>query len=76
MVGTILILLFLVHPSITATVFRKFNCIYIGNRWRLVEDTNQVCWEGNFIKWMLLGVFGLIFWVIGFPIIVLISMKE
>lgn len=67
--ATILIVLFLIHPTLTSVLFKAFYCQNINNKYRLVEELSEVCWSNSHLYFAgSFGVVGLIFWVIGIPL--------
>jgi hypothetical protein len=44
-ISTIIIVLFLVHPTITQASFSTFNCINIDGVNRLYDDLEQICYS-------------------------------
>jgi hypothetical protein len=69
MVTTLIVLFFLVHPSIVQTMFKSFSCMEIdpGESW-LLEDLSLQCWEGDHSLYSIaVGLPGLIVWGMGIP---------
>jgi len=65
----ILLVLFILHPSITRYAMSLFYCIELdpGEYW-LYHDLQVRCWQGPHLVWSLaVGVPVLIVWVIGAP---------
>ena len=52
-IATIIILLFLIHPSIVQLMFNSFDCMKIDDERRMTDDLNAVCWEGKHLKYIL-----------------------
>lgn len=54
------------HPSITQVVFELFNCTDINNENRLKKETEEICYEGSHLSYVLiLGIPACIVWVFG-----------
>lgn len=73
-ISTLVILLYLVHPTITQFMIDMFNCMDFDGTSRLLKDPQIVCWEGlhgtytNSIALVCMIVWGLgipflIFWL-------------
>jgi hypothetical protein len=74
LVSTIIVLLFLVHPSIVQTMFKSFSCMEIdpGEQW-LLEDLALECWKGDHSFFvMAVGLPGLLLWGLGIPTLALV----
>jgi hypothetical protein len=73
LVSTIIVLLFLVHPSIVQTMFKAFSCSEVdpGETW-LLEDLALRCWntEHSFFS-ITVGMPGLVLWGLGIPTLAL-----
>lgn len=65
---TIIVLLFLVHPTITTIMFNAFNCTNIDGTSRLYEDLEVICYERSH-KIIAFGVAlpALFLWGLGIP---------
>merc|ERR1712178_460952 len=73
-----IVAMFLVYPSIAKAVFQLLTCqtFFEGDANiqtnRLVIDTDIDCNQSEyFFPWFLIGIFGLILWVIGIPALAL-----
>jgi len=44
-IATLVIALFLVHPSIAQTMFYNFKCIEIDQEKRVMDDMQVICWN-------------------------------
>ena len=65
---SIIVLFFLVHPSVTRQVFAIFNCRDIDGDARLIIDLEVVCYAGPHLAWAIAGGgLGLLLWVGGIP---------
>jgi hypothetical protein len=73
MVTTLIVLFFLVHPSIVQMMFKSLSCMEIdpGESW-LLEDLSIRCWEGDhYVYSTAVGLPGLIIWGLGIPALAL-----
>ena len=69
-IATIIILLFLVHPSIVQFVFRSLDWMKIDNKNRMTDDLNVLCWEGRHMRYVLgITVPCIIIWWFGIPVL-------
>ena len=67
-ITTIIVLFFLVHPTVTRHVFAVFHCRAIDGESRLVSDLGVVCYAGSHLAWAIAGGgLGLTLWVAGIP---------
>jgi hypothetical protein len=75
--ATVVLLLFLVHPSITQSMIDMFNCSDYDGDLRLVVDLQVICYTGLH-KYLAFGVAlpCLIVWGIGIPITVFMMMRK
>ena len=44
---SIIVTLYLIHPSITITTFRTMNCIDVEGKSYLIDDTDTLCWGSS-----------------------------
>lgn len=67
-IQTIIIMLFLIHPSITQFMFMAFSCISVDNVERLYEDLEVLC-NGNAHKFLSKAVAlpAFLLWGVGIP---------
>ena len=66
--ATLIILFFLVHPSIVQYMFSNFNCIDIDGEQRVMNDLEVQCWSSEHYNYsLLLAVPALIIWGFGIP---------
>ena len=73
---SIIVVIFLAHPSLTSTAFSMLNCYEIepGEQW-LQADLEIMCWNSTHKKWFFaVGLPMLIVWVIGTPVVSLIHL--
>ncbi|CDW79084.1 UNKNOWN [Stylonychia lemnae] len=72
-VSTIIIILFLVHPSIVQYMFSNFSCMTIDSDQRIQDDLEVKCWSDfhNFISYFI-AIPSIIVWGIGIPFFALI----
>ncbi|TNV88036.1 hypothetical protein FGO68_gene5296 [Halteria grandinella] len=67
-VSTIIIVLFLVHPTITTIMFNAFNCQNIDGTNRLYEDLEILCGQGQHKLYSLtIALPSIIIWGLGIP---------
>ena len=67
-ITTIIVLFFLLHPSLTRQIFAVFHCRDIDGEARLVADLEATCYQGTHLWWAGLGGgSGLFLWVAGIP---------
>ena len=67
---SVIIVLFLLHPSITGMAMGLFNCYEVdtGKYW-LYKDLRIRCWNGTHPAWAFgLGIPMILWWVIGLPV--------
>lgn len=68
MIATLIILFFLVHPTIVEYMFSNFNCMDIDEEKRVVRDLEVECWKSEHINYsMMIAVPSLIIWGFGIP---------
>mmetsp|Transcript_9507 Transcript_9507/g.9079 ORF Transcript_9507/g.9079 Transcript_9507/m.9079 type:complete len:154 (-) Transcript_9507:1015-1476(-) len=79
-VSTLVILLFLVHPTITQEMFQAFNCVKIGDIYYLRDDVEYECYTGQHLRFLAIIVIpSIIIWCIGIPLgalIILLRSKK
>ena len=69
-----IVILFLVHPSISDKVFKLFFCMELdqGKTW-LKIDLDLRCWQEEHLKFILiLGLPILVIWIVGVPVLGLV----
>jgi hypothetical protein len=73
-ITSFVIIIFIVHPSITKMMFSVYSCMTIlPNESWLVSDLSEKCWSSSHTRMILLiSVPSLAVWVLGLPAIVLI----
>lgn len=70
--STIIVVLFLVHPTITTIMFNAFNCQNIDGTDRLYEDLEITCYKGHHSMFALgVALPALIVWSLGIPSVAL-----
>jgi len=72
--ASVIIVFFLLHPTITRNAFSQFDCMTIdsGERW-LVSNLTVKCWEGSHTTVALtLALPSLVLWVFGLPALTLL----
>jgi len=73
---SIIVVIFLAHPTLTSNAFSMLNCYEIeaGEQW-LQADLEIKCWNSTHTKWFFfVGLPMLIVWVVGMPVLALILM--
>ena len=76
MEGTMINLLFLVHPSILKTTLQMFACTNIEGVWYMDIYMADVCWEGDHYFYGLnISIPALIVWGIGLPLFAFIRLR-
>ena len=75
---SIITILFVLHPTLTSYSLRIFKWDYIGNGHKRVEiDIKTEWWSIGHLKWVfLLGIPLTIFYVIGYPVVILIILYK
>ncbi|CDW73676.1 UNKNOWN [Stylonychia lemnae] len=77
LIGTIIVVMFLIHPSIARILFSAFNCIEVDGVKRLKDDLEMQCYAGKHIVYIITIILpALIIWVAGVPLIALIMMNR
>jgi hypothetical protein len=76
-IATIVLLLFLVHPSITQSMINMFNCQDFDGDNRLVGDLQVICFKDLhvYFAWYL-ALPCLVIWGLGIPLIVFVMMRK
>ena len=63
-----IILLFLIHPTIVQVMFDAFDCQDVDGTDRVLNDLEVVCWQGGHILWgYLCAIPSIIAWGLGIP---------
>ena len=66
--ATVIILLFLVHPTIVQYMFSNFNCLDIDEDQRIYDDLEVVCWNAEHINYsLMIAVPSIVIWGFGIP---------
>lgn len=74
MISTIIILLFLAHPSLVQSIFSILSCSEIdpGESW-LVADPSIRCWQGEHMFYtVVVGIPGVGIWCLGIPAVAML----
>ena len=72
-VATIIILFFLLHPTILKEMMSFFNCTSVESSLYLINDTAIECFKGSHLVYsFLVGFPGLLLWGVGIPTIGLV----
>eukprot|EP00347_Sterkiella_histriomuscorum_P022266 403331092 len=67
-ISSIIIILFLIHPTITNELFNQFNCQDIDGTKRLYDDLEITCYVGQHYYFSLgIALPGIIIWSLGIP---------
>lgn len=75
-VASAVVTLFVLHPSLTRTMFSFFSCVEIRpEEYWLAENTDLACWESHHIRYILTTMLpGLLVWSFGLPTLSFILM--
>jgi hypothetical protein len=75
--STVIILLFLAHPSITTSLFTFIKCKEMDYEYRMYEDLQVTCYNPlyNTVFYMVI-IPGILLWIIGIPLYGLYSLRE
>merc|ERR1711916_260608 len=78
-ITTVVVVLFLSHPTLTEQTFKLFACRQLGtgsDDWYLVQDVTIRCYTNEHYQWVLgLGLPMLFFYVVGIPAFGLMLMR-
>ena len=80
-VVSMIVILFLLHPTLTRLGLSIFQCVQVGdNDFRVRVDINMKCYSDEHIKWCgLLGTSMVLIWGIGIPVsalVILIKLRK
>jgi len=67
-VKTVLVLLFLAYPSLSAKMLSVLNCKELHGSWYLQDDLSIACYTPTHTFYQLLGVVGVLLFPIGIPL--------
>lgn len=71
--ATIFVITYILQPSFINSFFKYFNCVKIDGELYLKSYLKEKCWQGDHIFYSLLFVFpALLFWIVLYPLTVLI----
>lgn len=66
---SIIVLMFIVHPSVTSMAVGLFNCYDLSDQLWLYKDLNVKCWDNTHKTYALgIGIPMIVIWVIGLPL--------
>ena len=69
-------LLFLIHPSLSKSLFSIFNCYSLEGESFLHSALRQECWHGRHLGFAIaLGGSGMLVWVVGLPLALWLVLK-
>ncbi|KAK3234999.1 hypothetical protein CYMTET_54775 [Cymbomonas tetramitiformis] len=68
-IRTIMFMLYVSYISISIEMFAFFQCDEVHDKLYLISDRNVRCWEGAHRRHIPLGVFGLICYPVGLPVV-------
>jgi len=72
---SVVILLYLVYPTLCKQTFRLFNCLEIHGHWYLSQDLEVECYHGTHLTMILLvGIPQILAYVIGLPLMAFVIM--
>ena len=66
--ATVILLWYLVFPSIVGKVATLFTCIRLGEKAYLVLDPEVVCWKGDHMVFSAFGMVAAVVYVLGMPV--------
>lgn len=65
---SVIVLLFIVHPSVTGMAVGLFNCYSLNDKLWLYKDLSIECWTGTHKAYALgIGIPMIVLWVVGLP---------
>ncbi|MBK8156506.1 MAG: hypothetical protein IPK55_11165 [Streptococcus sp.] len=65
---SIIVLMFIVHPSVTSMAVGLFNCYSLNEQLWLYKDLSVKCWDNTHKSYALgIGIPMIVIWVIGLP---------
>ena len=68
--ATVIILLFLIHPTIVRYMFSNFNCLDIDDDRRIYDDLEVICWNTEHMNYsLIIAVPSIVVWGFGIPFI-------
>ena len=68
-ISTVIVIFFLIHPSVSRMMFKPFNCLKIENDSRMMADLGEICYEGKHLSvGVAISLPGLFIWVLGIPV--------
>lgn len=71
--SSIVVLLFLVHPSISKMMFSSLNCMKIDDKLMLMADVHEQCFSGKHkVFLIILAIPSILVWAIGIPLLALV----
>jgi hypothetical protein len=71
---TIVTALLFIYPSLCSKMFSTFKCVAVGNTRYMVADMTQICFEGDHIFWVGWSAAGVVIYVVGIPLGMLLSL--
>ena len=75
LIGTVVVLLFLIHTSIAKILFSAFNCLELDGKVKLKDNVEMECYTGRHLVYILAIVIpALVIWILGIPFVALILM--
>eukprot|EP00347_Sterkiella_histriomuscorum_P024148 403332142 len=75
--STLVILLFLVHPSLVQYMFSNFQCKAIDGDYRVLDDLEVICWDNahNFFS-LFIAAPSIIVWGLGIPFFAFVLLRR
>ena len=71
-VVSLIVVIYLLYPTICNQAFRQFSCIYVGDELRLLADLQVKCYEdSHLVMSIVFGGFQVIAYVLGIPLLAL-----
>jgi len=74
--SSIVALLFLIWPGLCSETFGIFACRDVCGKSVMIVDLDEPCWEGRHADFVVLGGLMMAFYVVGFPLLALITIMR
>ena len=73
LVSTVIVVLFLIHPTVVKVMLSVFSCTRIEEDWWLTDELNIRCWDDEHVSYGLrVALPALLGWGIGMPVVCLV----
>mmetsp|Transcript_42221 Transcript_42221/g.40447 ORF Transcript_42221/g.40447 Transcript_42221/m.40447 type:complete len:136 (+) Transcript_42221:241-648(+) len=77
LISTVVVLLFLIHPTINNMMFSAFNCMDVVGISRLIPDITEECFTGDHLVYAFgVAFMGVLIWAIGIPLFALVLLLK